>query len=828
MPKKTAEEPQQPERKSIVGRTISEEITESFMAYSMSVITSRALPDVRDGLKPVHRRILYAMHEMGLTAGAKFRKSAAVVGDVLGKYHPHGDTAVYDSMAKMAQDFTYRYPLVMGQGNFGSIDGDNPAAMRYTEAKMSKLSGELLQDIGKETVDFRPNYDDTRQEPVVLPSAFPHLLVNGELGIAVGMATNIPPHNLGEVIDATVRLIDNPDATTTDLMQDIKAPDFPIGGLIFNKKDLTQAYATGRGGVVTRGAAEIVEDKKGNFQILITSIPYRVNKVSLLEKISKLVQEKKIKGIKDLRDESTRDMRIVVDVKSGISPQRILNYLYKHTDLETKFNFNMVALVNGVPQTLSLKEMLQEFVKHRQDVVRRRTEYDLAKAEARAHILEGLKKALDHIDEVIKVIKASKDTPTAKLNLMKKFKFTEIQAQAILDMRLQKLAGLERKKIEDELKELLKHIAYLKGLLKSVKKMLEVIKEELMVVKEKYNDDRRTKYMARGVENISDEDLVPDRESVLVYTAGGYVKRTNPDEYRTQKRGGVGVVDLNTKEEDLVSHLLVANQKSDILFFTDAGKVYSVKMYDLPEGRRATKGKSIMNFIQLADHEKVTSILALPKAEKDQVQELVCVTKHGVIKKMTADSFTAVRRNGLIAIALKDGDTLLSARWVSKDDQMVLVTAAGQSIRFKCSDVRTMGRSAGGVKAITLKKNDIVVGAGVMRAEYKSKADLLILTEKGYGKRTSIGQYKIQSRGGSGIKTVNITDKTGALIGAKVIPTGEFELIAMSQKSQVIRVELDDVPTLGRATQGVRIMKLRAGDGVASLILLEVNPQDSE
>lgn len=806
------------QRDQIIPMAITSEVQESFMAYSMAVITSRALPDVRDGLKPVHRRILFSMHEMGLTASAKYRKSAAVVGDVLGKYHPHGDNALYDAMTRMAQDFSYRYPLIMGQGNFGSIDGDSPAAMRYTEAKMAKLSAEILRDIGKDTVDFRPNYDDTRQEPTVLPSNVPHLLVNGELGIAVGMATNIPPHNLGEVIDACIHAIDNPKATTTDLLEHIKGPDFPIGGIIFNKKDINQAYSTGRGGVVVRGEAEIIENKKGAFQIIISSIPFRVNKTNLIAKIATLVQEKKVKGIKGLRDESTKDMRIAIDLKAGINPQRILNVLYKHTELESKFNFNMVALVDGVPQTLSLKEIIQYFITHRQEVIRRRSEYDLKKAEARAHILEGLKKALDNIDAVIKVIKASKDTLTARANLMKKFKFSEVQAQAILDMRLQKLAGLERQKIEDELKEILALIKYLKDLLSSTKKMLKVIKDELLETKEKYSDERRTKVMARSVKNISDEDLVPDKESALVFTSGGYVKRTDPADYRKQKRGGVGVVDLNTKEEDVVTHLLVTNTKSDLLFFTDKGKVYAMKMYDVPEGRRATKGKSIVNFLELADDERVTSILALRKDKKEDLKDLVCVTKNGIIKKMAADSFKQVRRSGLIAIGLKDGDELLEARWVKPKDDVLLVTKNAQSIRFHESEVRAMGRTAAGVKAISLKKGDQVVGVGIVKSVYKDPM-LLVVSEKGFGKKTKLAEYKVQSRAGSGIKTANTTEKTGHLIGAKVVPEGDYELIAMSRKSQVIRIELDAVSVLGRATQGVKIMKLRAGDGLASLTL---------
>ena len=601
------------EHVNIVSVDINYEMKNSFIDYAMSVITDRALPDVRDGLKPVHRRILYAMQEMGLTSSSRFRKSAAVVGDVLGKYHPHGDVAVYDSMVGMAQDFSYRYPLIWGQGNFGSIDGDNPAAMRYTEAKMAKIAAQLLLDLHKETVDFIPNYDQTRREPKVLPTAVPNLLLNGTLGIAVGMATNIPPHNLTEVINATLHLIDNPTATTEDLMQHIKGPDFPVGGIAYNQSDLLHAYSTGRGGVVTRGNAEIVELKTGNFQIIITSIPYRVNKSNLIEAIASLVQEKKLEGVKGLRDESAKDIRIAIDLKNGVIPQKVLNYIYKHTQLEQSFNYNMVALVEGVPQTLSLKSLLENFISHRTVVVRRRTEYDLKKAKEREHILLGLKKALDHIDRVITIIRGSKDTALAKLNLMKEFKFSDLQATAILEMKLAKLAGLERKNIELELKEKQNFIAECEALLASVKKMLKVISVELEEIRDKYGDARRTKIVKGGVKAINEEDLIEEKESVLVYTAGGYVKRTDPGEYHTQKRGGVGVIDIETKEEDFVTMLLSCNTHSDLLFFTNLGKAYQIKMYDIPEGRRATKGKSIANFISLESSEKVTSILPVDK-----------------------------------------------------------------------------------------------------------------------------------------------------------------------------------------------------------------------
>ncbi|MFZ2707205.1 MAG: DNA topoisomerase (ATP-hydrolyzing), partial [Minisyncoccia bacterium] len=622
-----------PERVNVVAQDISSEMRTSFIDYAMSVITDRALPDVRDGLKPVHRRILFSMHEKGLTASAKFRKSATVVGDVLGSYHPHGDSSVYEAMVKMAQEFSFRYPLVLGQGNFGSIDGDAAAAYRYTEAKMSRISGELLNDIDRDTVDFKPNYDGTKKEPTVLPSSLPNLLLNGTLGIAVGMATNFPPHNLGELVDATNHLIDEPDATSDDLVKFVKGPDFPMGGIVFGEKDIKHAYSSGRGGVVVRGEAEIIEDKNLN-QIIITSLPFRVNKANLIVKIADLVREKKLEGIRGLRDESTRDIRVVIDLKNGAYPQVVLNFLYKHTELESTFHYNMVALVDGVPQTLSLKGVLSNFIGHRQVVVRRRTEYDLRKAEEREHILLGLKKALDHIDRVITIIRGSKDTVTAHANLVKEFKFSDLQATAILEMKLQKLAGLERKNVELELKEKQDFIKACKELLASPKKILGVVKTELVAMKEKYGDARRTKVVKHAAGSISLEDMIPDEESMLVYTKGGYIKRTNPGEYRQQNRGGVGVVDLDTKEEDFITLFMSATTHSDMLFFSDKGKAYQIKMYDIPEGKRATRGKSIMNFIALSGEEKVTSILSMPKSLKDSKLSLFMVTKQGTVKKV--------------------------------------------------------------------------------------------------------------------------------------------------------------------------------------------------
>jgi DNA gyrase subunit A len=805
----------------VVPRSLSTEMRESFIDYAMSVITDRALPDVRDGLKPVHRRILYSMSEKGLTSSAKFRKSATVVGDVLGSYHPHGDVSVYDAMVKMAQDFSYRYPLVLGQGNFGSIDGDSPAAYRYTEAKMSRLSNELLRDLEKETVDFRPNYDGTKKEPSVLPSAVPALLLNGTLGIAVGMATNVPPHNLHEVLDAATHLVDNPDATTDDLVQFVKGPDFPTGGVAFGQSDIKHAYANGKGGVVVRGEAEIIEDKAGHSQIIVTSIPFRVNKASLIESIADLVREKKIEGIKGLRDESSKDIRIAIDLKGGSHPQNVLNFLYKHTQLEETFHFNMVALVDGVPQTLSLKSILEEFITHRKIVIKRRTEYDLRKAEAREHILIGLKKALDHIDEIIKLIKKSKDTPTAHANLMKEFRFSDLQAAAILDMRLQKLAGLERKKIEDELDAIQALIKTLKEILANPKKILGIIKDEIKEIKDKYGDERRTKIVKHGAKNFSIEDIIPDEESVLVLTAGGYIKRTNPDEYRKQKRGGVGVVDLDTKEEDFITHLVTTSTHSDLLFFSDKGKAYQIKMYDIPEGRRATRGKSIMNFLSLAQDEKVTSILPMPKdVKKGDALSLFLVTRFGTGKKVSADSFHDVRRSGIIAIRLDAGDELVSASFVKKGESIMIVSSDGQSIRFDQDDVREMGRSAGGVRVMKLDKDVKVVGADAIGSEAAKEAHVFVVSSKGYGKKTPLKEYKIQGRGGSGIKTVKVTDKTGDLISAKIV-TPEFEeAVAISKKSQVIRCDLKEIPSLGRDTQGVRVMKLREGDSLASIICL--------
>ena len=804
-----------------IKRDISKEMRSSYLAYAMSVIVSRALPDIRDGLKPVHRRVLYSMHENGLTHAAKFRKSATVVGDTLGKYHPHGDMAVYNTMARMAQNFLMRYPLIDGQGNWGSLDGDPPAAPRYTEARMTSIAEQMLADIQKDTVDFKPNYDNRLEEPVVLPAAIPQLLVNGSLGIAVGMATNIPPHNLGEVIDATTHLIDNKDASLEDLMQFVKGPDFPTGGLVFNAKDIQQAYATGRGGVVTRGEAEVIETKKGGFDIIVSSIPYQVNKSELIIKMADLVNSKKIEGIRDIRDESDREhqVRIVIELKTGVNPQNILNNLYKYTDIERTFNFNMIALVDGVqPQVLRLKEMLQYFIDHRDIVIRRRTQFDLNKALDREHILEGLKKALDHIDAIIKTIRASQDKDDAHKQLVAKFKFSDKQASAILEMKLQSLANLERQRVEDELKEKQKLIKELRALLADPKRILGVVKDELVEIRNKYADARRTKVVARAAKVMSMDDLVPAEEQVMVLTKGGYIKRTDTESYKAQKRGGSGVIDIDTKDEDFVNIFLTVNTHDDLLFFSDKGKVYQIKMYELPEGKRATKGKSIMNFLSLTGEERITSALVMPKEGKNEEKFLVMVTKKGVVKKSDAANFKDVRRSGIVAIGLDKDDELKFVNIAMKGDLVIMATKNGQSITFKESDVRSMGRTAGGVRGISMDDKDEVVGADAVQSE--KDFFLLNMGEKGYGKKTEVKNYRVQKRGGSGIKTFKVTDKTGKLMVSTVVGPETKEMIAISQKGQVIRTSLDQVPVIGRQTQGVRIMRLKDGDKIASLTCL--------
>lgn len=800
-----------------IGDIVSE-MQQSYLDYAMSVIVSRALPDVRDGLKPVHRRILYAMRELGLTHHAKPRKSATVVGEVLGKYHPHGDAPVYEAMVRMAQTFSFRYPLVIGQGNFGSIDGDAPAAMRYTEAKMSPMASQLLTDIEKNTVDFMPNYDGTKKEPTLLPAAFPHLLVNGSLGIAVGMATNIPPHNLTEVINGTMHLIDNPKADVDDLMQFITGPDFPTGGLIFNQRDVREAYTTGRGGIVTRGEAEIVENKKGGHQIVITSIPYQVNKSEMISKMADLVHEKKLDGIRDIRDESDRDgLRVVIDLKGDAYPQKVLNYLYKHTDLERTFHCNILALVDGIqPKTLSLRDILDEFIKSRVVVVERRTKFDLDVAKKRVHILEGLSKALNNIEAVIKVIKSSKDRAAAREGLMKKFKLSEIQANAILEMRLHTLAGLERKQIEDELKEKRALVADLEALLKSPKKIRDLIKTELTDLKERHGDERRTKLVKSAAKSISLEDTIPEEEHIMVLTTNGYLKRVRPQAFRAQRRGGKGVI--GAQEEDIVLKFVSASTHDDLLFFSSRGKVYQTKMYEIPESSRTAKGKAIQNFLSLAPGESITSVLALPKAQKGKVASLVMTTERGIMKKTSAAQFQDVRKSGIIAISLDKNDSLKWAGIVESDDELMLVTKRGNAIHFKESELREMGRSARGVRGILLKQNDVVIGAEVIQKGNKD-AEMFLISENGFGKRTKVKEFKVQRRGGSGIRAMGVNAKTGLLVTSTMV-TGEEEFIAISEKGKTIRTTLKEIRLLSRSAQGVRIMKLESGDHIVSMTTL--------
>ncbi len=811
---------------TIIPRNITDEMQEAYLDYAMSVIVSRALPDVRDGLKPVHRRILYAMWDVGLKAGAKFKKSAAVVGEVLAKYHPHGDAPVYDALVRMAQDFAMRYTLVNGQGNFGSMDGDSAAAMRYTEAKLRKIAEELLTDIEKETVGFVPNYDGSHKEPLVLPARVPNLLLNGTVGIAVGMATNIPPHNLGELCAAIEHLADNPDCAVEDLFEFVKGPDFPTGGIIYDVKALHTAYATGRGGVVMRAKTDIVETKTGQFNIIITEVPYQVNKANVLEKIADLVREKKIEGIKDLRDESNKDgVRVVIELKKDAYPKKILNQLFKFTQLQDTFHFNMLALVDGIqPRILNLKTILEEFIKHRKDVITRRTQFELNRARDRAHILEGLKIALDHIDAVIKTIRSSRDRDAAKDALMKKFKLSAAQAIAILEMRLQNLANLERMKVEDELKEKKALIKELESILASPKKILGIVKDETRAIGAAYADERKTQVVKSGVDKISHEDLIPNESAIVMITRDGYIKRLPPDTFKLQARGGKGIIGLTTKEEDTVDQLFACMTHSDLLFFTTKGRVFQLKAYDVPVASRTAKGQAIVNFLQLAPNEKVS--VALSVADLKAYKYLTMVTAKGVIKKCDIEDFSQVRRNGLIAIKLVGDDVLEWVKPTKGTDEISLVSAQGQSIRFKEEDVRPMGRTAAGVRGMRLKKNDVIVGMDVVSGPSKD-AELLIMTEKGYGKRSKLKEYKTQGRGGSGIKTGNVTDKTGAIVMARVVnptalPEGTTgDLLIISAKGQVIRIALKSVSVLGRATQGVRVMRFKeANDHIASVTMV--------
>jgi DNA gyrase subunit A len=799
----------------------------------MSVIVSRALPDVRDGFKPVHRKILYAMNELGLGAGGKFRKSAAVTGDVLAKYHPHGDTAVYESMVRMAQDFNMRYPLINGQGNWGSIDGDGAAAMRYTECKLTRIGELMLQDIEKNTVNFIDNYDGTRQEPVVLPAPLPQLLLNGTLGIAVGMATNIPPHNLTEVMDASIHLLDHPKAETEDLFEFIQGPDFPTGGIIYDAKEIISAYSQGKGSILMRGKAEVVEKKDGAEQIIITEIPYQVLKSTLVEDLANLVTEKKVEGIKDIRDLSDREgMRIVIDVKKGFQPQRILNRLYKFTNLQKSFHLNLLALVDGIqPEILSLSDVLKYFIKHREEVVIRRTKFDLEKAKERAHILEGLMIALKNIDAIIQTIKKSADKDEARVNLIKKFKLTEKQAIAILEMRLQTLAGLERKKIEDELKELLDIIKDLMAILKSPERLKTILKKEFIELKDKYGDKRRTKVVKGKLGEITEVDLVPLEETIVTLTTGGYIKRINPATYKIQKRGGKGIMGMKTMQEDIVEHFLCASTHDNLMFFTDSGKVFQTQVYEIPEGTRVARGRGVMNFLELSTEEKVLSLIPMEKTAPGKEAEnkdkyLVMVTKNGRIKKTDLKEFENVRKSGIISIKLEKGDALKKVVKTTGEDDIILTTKNGIAIRFKEKDIRPMGRSAAGVKGLRLKGGDEVIGMDVIeknppideKTKKPVKQYLLVVMENGYGKRTDVSQYKTQGRGGSGIKAAKITSKTGPVVMSSILEdiAEEEDLIVISQHGQVIRTSVKSISVLGRATQGVRIMRLEEKDKVAS------------
>jgi DNA gyrase subunit A len=814
--------------KRIQLREITQEMRESYLDYAMSVIISRAIPDARDGLKPVHRRILYAMHEMGLTSGVRYRKSANVTGITMAYYHPHGDVAIYDALARMAQDFSLRYPLIDGQGNWGSVDGDPPAAQRYTECRLSKIGEELLKDIEKETVDWTDNYDGTKKEPSVLPSPFPNLLLNGTLGIAVGMATNIPTHNLGELVDALCFLIDHPKATIEELFQFIKGPDFPTGGEIYNKKEIIQAYVFGRGPIMTRAKAEIVEEK-GRLKILVTELTYGTNKSTLLKKIAELVKSKKIDGIKDVRDESDKEgIRIVIDLKSDAFPQKVLNKLYKYTELQKVFHLNTIALTEGIqPQTLSLKQLLIQFVSHREKVVIRRLKYDLARAKERVHILEGLTKALKNIDKVISLIKKSKDREDAKKGLIKSFKLTEIQAVAILEMKLQTLAGLERKKILDELEEKKKLIKEIETILASPQKILKKIKNELTEIKNKYGDERRTKVFTARVGEFAEEDLIPEEETIITVTDTGYIKRVNPKSYRAQRRGGRGIIGIKTKQEDFVEHFFISSTHDDLLFFSNKGKVYQTKAYEIPEAGRTSRGRAIVNILGLSSEEKISAVVPLRKKENNsQNRFLVMVTEKGIIKKTAVEKFKNIRKGGIVAITLTKGDALKWVKVTHGDEEMMLITKLGQAIRFSEKDLRAMGRNARGVRGVRLRTmsqakeefTDAVVGMEVISPSLKkSNPEILIISSHGYGKRTPVDGYKIQHRGGIGVKAAKVTEKTGPLVAIWMITPDKEDLIVTSHKGHVIRTSIKSISCLGRVTQGVKIMKLDSGDKVVSI-----------
>ncbi|WP_028591502.1 DNA gyrase subunit A [Paenibacillus massiliensis] len=801
----------------IINRDIGLEMRESFMDYAMSIIVSRALPDVRDGLKPVHRRILYAMSELGMSPDKPYKKSARIVGEVIGKYHPHGDSAVYETMVRMAQDFSLRYMLVDGHGNFGSVDGDMAAAMRYTEAKLSKIAMEMLRDINKETIDFIPNYDGEEREPAVLPARFPNLLVNGVGGIAVGMATNIPPHNLGEVIDGVQAMIENPDITPMELMDHIQGPDFPTAGYILGRSGIRQAYQTGRGSVTMR-ARTMIEENGNKARIIVSELPYQVNKARLVEKIAELVRDKRIEGITDLRDESDRNgMRIVIELRRDVNPNVVLNNLFKHTAMQSTFGINMLAIVNKEPKILNIRDVLYHYLQHQIEVIRRRTEYDLKKAEARAHILEGLRIALDHLDEVIALIRSSATADAARDGLMNRFSLSHEQAQAILDMRLQRLTGLEREKIENEYNELLLKIAEYREILANEHLVLNIISEELQELKSRFADERRTEITV-GEESILDEDLIPREDVIVTVTHTGYIKRLPVTTYRNQKRGGRGVVGMDTKTEDFVEHLFVTNSHHHLLFFTDKGKVYRIKAYEIPELSRTARGTPIINLIQIEQGESINAVIPVEEFENDKF--LFFATRQGIVKKTPLEDYVNIRKGGLIAINLREDDALIEVKLTDGAQEMIIGTACGMSIRFPEDDVRSMGRSATGVKGITLDPTDEVIGMDIVDQEL----EVLIVTAKGYGKRTPVTDYRVQSRGGKGIKTINVTDKNGAVVGLKIVKNEE-DLMIITASGTLIRTSMEGISTMGRNTQGVKLINIREDDAVATVCRADKNEE---
>ncbi len=803
----------------IVPVSLEEEMKSSYIDYSMSVIVARALPDVRDGLKPVHRRVLYGMQELGVAYNKPYKKSARIVGEVLGKYHPHGDTAVYDTMVRMVQSFSLRYPLVDGQGNFGSVDGDSPAAMRYTEARLARIAEEMLRDLDKNTVDFTPNFDDSLQEPTVLPSYLPNLLINGSSGIAVGMATNIPPHNLGEVIDGLVAMINKPEITDEKLMKYVTAPDFPTGGIIYGYAGVKDAYKTGRGRILIRAKANVETQKNGRENIIITELPYQVNKASLIEKIAELVRGGKISDISNIRDESDRDgMRVVIELKRDAQPSVVLNQLFKHTQMQTTFGVIMLALVNGIPKVLTLKESMKHFIEHRMDVLIRRTQYELDAAERRAHILEGYIIALDNIDEVIETIKKSRDVETAKKNLMRKFKLSEIQAKAILDMRLQRLTGLERKKIEDEYKEVIKLIERLKGILEREDRRYTIIKEELLEIKKKYGDSRRTE-IVYDYEDFSLEDIIAEEDVVVTISHRGFIKRFPVSGYRKQARGGKGVTGAGTKDDDFIEHMFIASTHQYILFFTDQGKCYWLKVFEIPESGRAARGRSILNLLQKGKDEEITAFVTVKEFADDQY--LVMATHNGTIKKTVLSAYGNVRKNGINAINLAKGDKLIEVKLTDGNNDIVIGTRNGFAIRFNEKDVREMGRTATGVRGVRLGKDDKVVGLLVI----KRKDSILVVTSKGYGKRSDINDYRITHRGGKGVITVKASDKNGKMI-AMMESMDEDELVIITTQGMVIRQSVKDIRVMGRNTQGVRVIRLKEGDSIADIA--KVIPEERE